>query len=138
MESDEPARPLIPEKGRTLLVADGYPWVQDPIAGLLRQAGYEILTADDGRDAVTIFQEHSHEIVAVLLDHHMPGGGGKEIFEQLRRVRPDIPVIMMSGFAEEDVVGRFLGMGVVGFLKKPFGLLTLFQAVKKALDQPAA
>jgi FixJ family two-component response regulator len=45
---------------------------------------------------------------------------------------------MMSGFAEEDVVGRFLGMGVVGFLKKPFGLLTLFQAVKKALDQPAA
>jgi len=125
-------------RGKTLLVADADPWVQDPIVVLLRQAGYEILTANDGRDAVTIFEQNADEVVAVLLDCHMPGGSGEEVFEQLRRIRPNIPVVMMSGFAEQDVIGRFLGMGVVGFLRKPFGPLSLFQAVQKALDQPAA
>jgi CheY-like chemotaxis protein len=127
-----------PRGSTTVLVADNAQWVRDPIAGLLRQAGYETLTAADGRDAVAVFEEHAKEIEAVLLDCHLPGGPGDEIFEELRRIRPNIPVIMMSGFAEEDSIGRFLGMGVVGFLKKPFGPLTLFQAVKNALDQPAA
>ena len=138
MELDVAARSSSSDIRPTLLVADADPWVQDPIVWLLKLAQYEILAAEDGTDAVAIFEQHAERIAAVLLDYHLPGGRGAEIFEQLQRIRPGIPVIMMSGFTEEDVIGRFLGMGVVGFLKKPFGPLTLFQAVRKALDESVA
>jgi DNA-binding response OmpR family regulator len=123
---------------RALLVADADPWIQDPIVWLLEQADYEILAAEDGRDAITLLERHTDEIVAVLLDSKLPGVRGEELFEKIQHLRHNIPVIMMSGFAEEDVIGRFLGMGVVGFLKKPFGPLTLFQAVRKALGRSVA
>jgi len=138
MERGQPKPPSDSRKRPTLLVADADPWVRDPIVGILRQAHYEILAASDGRDAVHLFKEYADEIVAVLLDCHMPGASGEEVFEQLHNIRPSIPVIMMSGFAEQDVIGRFMGMGVVGFLKKPFGPLTLFQTIRKVLDQSAA
>ncbi len=138
MERDEPAHPNNAGQGRTILVSDYDPWVQDPVAGLLSQAGYEVLTANDGLDTVAVFEEHAEEIVAVLMDSHIPGDSGDEIFQELRRIRPNIPVIMMSGFAEQDVIGRFLGMGVVGFLKKPFGPRTLIKTLQRVLDQPAA
>ena len=119
-------------------MSDYDPWVQDPVAGFLRQAGYEVLTASDGLDTVAVFLEHAEEIAAVLMDGNIPDDSGDEIFEELRRIRPDIPVIMMSGFTEQDVIGRYLGMGVVGFLKKPFGPRTLIKTVQRVFDQPAA
>ena len=130
--------PEVPEKGQTVLVADDQLWARDPIAEMLTQAGYRILTARDGRSTVAEFEEHADEIVAVLLDYNMPGGTGEEVFEQLQRIRPNIPVIMMSSFVEHEVIGHFLGMGVVGFLQKPFGRYTLLAAVRKALGPPAA
>jgi DNA-binding response OmpR family regulator len=122
----------------TLLVADADPWIQDPIVELLREAQYDILTANDAGHAVATFEAHAGEIVAVLLDCDLPGKSGEEVFEQIQHIRPGIPVIMMSGFAKEDVVARFLGMGVVGFLKKPFGPLTLFGTINKALHRSVA
>jgi two-component system cell cycle sensor histidine kinase/response regulator CckA len=138
MEGDEPKPTSKPKGRRALLVADSDPWIQDPVAGFLRQAGYEVLAASDGLDTVAVLEEHAEEIVAVLMDSNIPGDSGNEIFEDIRRIRPNIPIIMMSGFSDQDVMGRFLGMGVVGFLKKPFGPLTLFQVVQKVLDHPAA
>ena len=125
-------------KATTILVAEGDPWVLDPVAGLLRQAGYEILTATGGRDAIALFEEHASEIGAVLLDHHMPEGPGEEIFDQLQKIRPDTPVIMMSGLVSHDTIGRFMGMGVVGFLVKPFERVTLMEAVRNVIEPPAA
>jgi DNA-binding NtrC family response regulator len=119
-------------------VADADPWIQDPIVQILRDAQYEILTAHDSREAVGIFEEHADEIVAVLLDCDLPGQHGEEVFDQIQRMRPGIPVIMMSGLAEVDTIARFLGMGVVGFLKKPFGPLTLFGTLRRALDRTVA
>jgi FixJ family two-component response regulator len=85
-----------------------------------------------------VFREHADEIVAVLLDYHMPGGTGIDVFAQIQSIRPNIPVIMMSGFVEEEIIGQFLGMGVVGFLQKPFRRAILLDTVRKALDPSAA
>ena len=123
---------------QTVLVADNELLVREPIVLALRQAGYKILVAGDSQDTVAVFSEHAEEIVAVLLDCHMPGGPGEEVFEELHRIRPDIPVIMMSGPLEEEVMGRFLGMGIVGFLQKPFEQVTLLDKVRKAIEPPAA
>lgn len=123
---------------KTVLVADCDPWAQDPVAGMLRWAGYEIVAANDAVSTRAAIEEHADEIVAVILDSNIPGGSGDEIFEDIQRVRPNIPVIMTSGSAEQDVIGRFLGMGVVAFLMKPFGLHTLVETVQRVLDRPVA
>ena len=125
-------------KGRTILVADCDAWAQDPVAGMLRWAGYEIVAANDGNSTLAAIQENADEIVAAILDSSIPGHSGDEIFEDIQRLRPNIPVIMMSGFAEQDVIGRFLGMGVVAFLKKPFGLRTLVDKMQRVLDRSVA
>jgi CheY-like chemotaxis protein len=122
----------------TLLVADDEWWVREPTALMLKRAGYKILMTGDSWDTVAVFQQYAEEIVAVLLDCHMPGGRGEEVFEELQRIRPDVPVIMMSGYDEERIMGRFMGMGIVGFLQKPFGRVTLIDKVREALEPPAA
>jgi len=142
--SDEPERKRLAEdtrqarESRTLLVADNEDFARDPIVALLERSGYHIITAKDCPEAVSVFREHADKIVAVLLDHSMPGGKSDDVFESIQRIRPNIPVIMMSGYAEEDVIGRFKGMGIVGFLHKPFGRVALLDMVRDALDPPAA
>ena len=138
MEQNEQEPPRHTVRARTILIADCDPWVQDPAVGVLKQAGFEVVAADDGISTVAAFKEHADEIVAVILDSHIAGDSGDEIFEDIRRVRPNIPVILMSGFTEQDIIGRFLGMGVVGFLKKPFGPRTLVQTVQRVLDRSVA
>jgi DNA-binding response OmpR family regulator len=135
LEHDVRERPRGPGKGTTILVADCDPWVQDPVAGFLRQAGYEIVKANDGLSTLAALEEHANEIVAVLMDSTIPGDSGDEIFEDIRRLRPNIPVIVMSGFTEQDVIGRFLGMGVVGFVKKPISPRALVATVQRVLDR---
>ncbi len=127
-----------PRERATVLVADDELWVREPTALMLRQAGYRILMAGDSRDTVAVFSEHAEEIVAVLLDCHMPGGSGRDVFEELQSIRPNIPVIMMSGYLEEEIMGRFFGKGIVGFLQKPFGRTTLLDKVREVIGPPAA
>jgi len=126
------------KKKPTLLVADDETWVRDPVSTLLQLAGYEVLTARDCNDAMEVFRTNAETIVAVLLDFSMPGGSTRDLFDELQHVRPNVPIILMSGYAEESVMGRFKGMGVVGFLQKPFTKNDLLDEVRKALDHPAA
>jgi len=142
--SDEPERRMMvddtphAQESRSLLVADYEDFARDPIVAILERSGYHIFTAKDCPEAVSLFREHADTIVAVLLDYSMPGGKSDDVFESIQRIRPNIPVIMMSGYAEEDVIGRFKGMGIVGFLHKPFGRIALLDMVRDAIEPPAA
>jgi len=142
--SDEPERkaalddPQHRQRSRTLLVADDEAYARDPIVALLERSGFKILTAKDCPEAVKVFRDNADTIVAVLLDYSMPGGRSDDVFEELQRIRPHIPVVMMSGYAEEDVIARFNGLGIVGFLHKPFDRATLLETIHAAIDPPAA
>lgn len=96
------------------------------------------VTAGDCHEAVEVFRHHADTIAVVLLDYSMPGGRTDEVFEELHKIRPDIPVIMMSGYAEENVTGHFKGLGIVGFLQKPFDRAQLLKEVHDAIDPRAA
>jgi CheY-like chemotaxis protein len=102
----------------TVFVADDKTCSRDPVAALLTRAGYGILLVYESRDLVTVLEGHSDELVAVLLDRRVQSGSGADVFEQIQRARPNIPVIRMSGFVEKEASVRFMGMGVVGFLQK--------------------
>jgi CheY-like chemotaxis protein len=103
-----------------VLLADDDLEVREVVGRMLERLGFEVLQAQDGRIAMELFRAHASAIVCVLLDMTMPHMDGVETFRQMRTVRPDTRVIIMSGYSEQDVTIRFAGKGLAGFLHKPF------------------
>jgi len=124
-----------PARG-TLLVADDEEVVRSMAGRILEQAGFDVLSAVDGRQAVEIFREHAPRISAVLLDLTMPHLGGEEALRAIREIRPDVPVVLTSGYSESDIAPRFEGVRLEGFLQKPFRPPQLLERMQGAL-QPA-
>jgi len=100
---------------------------------MLNILGFEVLTASDGIKALEIFREHSQEVKAVLLDMTMPHMDGEEAFRELRRIKPDVRVVISSGYNEHEISERFLGKGLAGFIQKPYTMGALSEALRKAL-----
>lgn len=110
---------LVPGTG-TLLVVDDEPLVLKLTADALSSLGYDVLTASTGREAVEIFRERGREIDAVVLDMIMPGLDGRATYTELRAMREDVPVLLMTGHALNEQAQEILDLGVRGFLSKPF------------------
>jgi PAS domain S-box-containing protein len=102
------------------LVVDDEETVRAVAARTLESLGFTPLTANDGCDGVRIFREHSAALRVVLLDLTMPHMNGEETFRELSRIDPRVPVLLMSGFTENDTIDRFAGKGLAGFIQKPF------------------
>jgi two-component system cell cycle sensor histidine kinase/response regulator CckA len=120
----------------TMLVVDDEDTVRSVATRMLAGMGFHILQATNGHEAVEIFHSHRDEIVGVLLDLTMPQLDGTATFTELRRIKPDIRVLLMSGFNEQDAVNRFAGKGLAGFIQKPFKTETL-QAKLRAIFETA-
>jgi PAS domain S-box-containing protein len=97
---------------------------------MLLMLGFQVLTADDGRAALEIFRS-TPGIAFVILDLTMPHMDGEECFRELRRLQPDIKVLMSSGYNEQEVSERFAGKGLAGFIQKPYNLSVLREAIKR-------
>ena len=92
---------------------------------MLEKPGFQVMEAAGGKEGVELFRDHSEEIVGVLLDLTMPDLSGEETYREIRRIKKKTPVLLMSGYTETEVAGRFPGRRVSGFLQKPFLLPTL-------------
>jgi PAS domain S-box-containing protein len=133
-----PVSPSWRGQGLVLLVDDEEA-VRSVAGDMLRQAGFTVVTASDGCKAVTVFKEHLDEIVLVLLDLTMPAMDGEETLRELHRLKRDMPVILCSGYDEQDATCRFEAQELAGFLKKPFTreeLMTLLQGLPQRVGQP--
>jgi PAS domain S-box-containing protein len=114
-------RPILHWRGHgTVLVIDDEDSVRMVASKMLRTLGFEVLTATDGEQGLRVYRAHSDGIAAVLLDLTMPRMDGEETFRELRRIRGEACVILMSGFNEQEAAARFVGKGLAGFLQKPF------------------
>jgi signal transduction histidine kinase/CheY-like chemotaxis protein len=129
--SPEPA-PGAPPAG-TVLIVDDEEAVARVARRMLEQEGFRALTAHDGRAAADLFWARRDEIDAVILDLAMPALGGEEVFLVLRNIRPDVPVLLASGFSEDEARRRFGERNVDGFLKKPFRAADLASALRAVL-----
>ncbi len=116
-----------------ILIADDEPTVLDTLRRMCIRLGFSVHTAQDGAEAVEVFQEHSDNIVAVLLDYEMPGMSCEETFERLQQIRPEVPVILSSGYAEEDTAAHLVGKGLAGFIQKPYELEKLSAKLQEML-----
>jgi len=119
----------------TVLVADDQPEVLATAERILQHAGLTVLSASDGREGVRLFEQRADEISLVLLDATMPGLSGEEAVDEIAHIRPDVPVLICSGYAAEDVTRRFAGKPVAGFLSKPFEMAQLIREVRKAMEK---
>jgi PAS domain S-box-containing protein len=119
----------------TLLVVDDDTGVRDLVEELSRRRGFRVLAAEDGRRAMEIFRAHAGEIEAALLDVTMPGMNGSEVAGGMRRIRSDVPIVFMSGFAEEYATSGWLETAAVGFVQKPFTEEQLVEALRCVLER---
>jgi CheY-like chemotaxis protein len=106
----------------TILVVEDEEGVREVAERILQDIGFQTIGAEDGRHALDLMEEVGNQVTAVLLDLSMPRMGGAETFRRLRAMRPDLPILMMSGYTEQVVAPQFnsSGPGVTGFLQKPF------------------
>ena len=105
---------------KTILVVEDEPDVQIVLVTALEDAGFNVLTAEDGREGLRIFQEAPERVTLVLLDMTMPRMGGEETFSEMRKLRPEVKVILSSGYNEQEATNRFAGKGLAGFIQKPY------------------
>ena len=107
---------------------------------MLTLGGLRVLTADRGAAGVALYRERATEIGLVLLDFSMPGLSAHETFEALRKINPDVRVILSSGFGKEDATRGFEAGPLVGFLQKPYVQETLLAEVRRNLpaSEPGA
>lgn len=87
---------------------------------MLESMGFDVITAHDGLHALEIYRDRRDEIVFVLLDLMMPHMNGEETFREIRRLNRNVKVLLTSGYNEQEVVERFAGKGLAGFIQKPF------------------
>lgn len=116
-----------------VLVVDDDEIVRAVTTTMLERLGYRTITAEDGRQAVDLFQERSRDIDLVLLDMTMPVMDGVETLRALRAVRPGVPVLLSSGHAEGEVRTRLVDELPSGFIEKPYRPAELAQRVRQAL-----
>jgi DNA-binding response OmpR family regulator len=119
----------------SILVVDDEEAVLEVATETLRNAGYKVLTASDGADGVTAFEQRGGEIDMVVLDVMMPRMGGRLAFFKMRELDPTIPVLIMSGYSTEEDIQVMVDAGVNGFIEKPFVLTDLLSKVREILDR---
>jgi len=110
----------LPAPTQTVLVVDDEERVRSVAARLLERSGFTVLTAADGQAGVEVFRAHADTISAVLLDMTMPQMNGEETLRAIHSIRPDARIVIMSGYDEQEISGRFTGLAPAGFLQKPF------------------
>ena len=113
----------------TILVVDDEEMIRNLARMILEHAGYTVIVAESGERAISVFREGAGQISAVLLDMTMPVMSGEETLKQLREIKPDVPVLMSSGFSEIEVLERFQGTAIEGFVQKPYTTLHLVNRV---------
>jgi len=126
----------MPQGGtETILLVDDEEFIRDLGKRILGQAGYTVLAAINGREALKIYLEKQSVIALVILDLIMPEMGGKECLERLLEINPNVKVLIASGHVANGSSKETLGRGRQGFVAKPFNTRQVLEIVRRTLDK---
>lgn len=139
--SDKAIRPEHPmeaglRKGlETILLVDDEQMILEVGAAMLSRLGYEVIAVNSGGEALEKIRSMGTALDLVILDLIMPGMDGGKVFEAIQEIRPELPVLLSSGYALDGQAEAILQKGCRGFIQKPFNLTELSEHVRKVLDQ---
>ena len=129
----------MPRGSETILLAEDEAPVRAVVRSMLVEQGYSVLEAANGHEALELCGRHAGPIHLLLTDMVMPGMTGLQLAGRLRSVRPDMPILFMSGYIEHDALTEeFLKDGAARLIQKPFQILELCRRVRQALDEVRA
>ncbi|MFZ2630395.1 MAG: response regulator [Desulfosalsimonadaceae bacterium] len=132
-EPPEPDGPGLDAFCGTLLLVDDDPIVQKTCSDMLTMLGCSVITAMDGRNGVDVYRARQDEIDAVILDVVMPVMSGNEVFDELKKINPEVRVLVSSGFREDSRIDEMLKKGARSFIQKPYTINALAEEISRIL-----
>ena len=138
-EAQAPAKQYAPDlaagKGRVLVVEDN-PQVQGMMIRALEESGYQVFSATNGVGALAVYRKHGKLLDLVVLDMIMPQMGGRECFYRLKKINPEVKVLIITGFTTDGSLEDLLDEGARGIMTKPFELHAFTDNVQRILREP--
>jgi len=128
----------VPGGDETILFVDDDEEIISVGRKILTSLGYSVIVADGGQAAIDLFLEQSKRIDLVILDYVMPSLGGREVFEAMKQIRPDVKVLLSSGYSSTDQVAALIEKGCRGFIQKPYDTVKMSRIIRTILDAEPA
>ncbi|MEW6456816.1 MAG: MEDS domain-containing protein [Acidobacteriota bacterium] len=116
-----------------ILVVDDEELIRDLASDILKVLGYDVILAKDGMEAINIYKNEKDKIDLVLLDIIMPKLSGKETYLELKKINPDVKVIISSGYSKDGYAQEILDEGAHGFIQKPYQINQLGELLREVL-----
>ena len=126
--------PVMTEGTETILVVDDEPLIADLAKKILGKAGYTVVSAGSGKEALEIFEREQSHISLVILDLIMPEMGGKQCLEELIKIEPTVKALIASGTSVQSQKRGLLDAGARGVVSKPFDISEMLRSVRHVLD----
>ncbi|MEQ8171883.1 MAG: PAS domain S-box protein, partial [Candidatus Eremiobacterota bacterium] len=117
----------------TVMVIDDEQTVLSVAEAMLKKLDFNVLTENDSRKTVELFNNNKDKISLVILDMTMPYMDGSEVFKQLKTIKPDVKVILMSGYNEQAAINHFTEKELAGFIQKPYSVEELKKVIEKVI-----
>lgn len=118
----------------TVLLVDDEQIVIEVVKPMLERLGYQVISAASGRRAIELFRRHQGQIDLVILDLIMPDVAGGKVFDQMKKIDPEVKVLLASGYSQEGQAEQILRRGCLGFIQKPFTMETLSEKIRRILQ----
>jgi signal transduction histidine kinase/ActR/RegA family two-component response regulator len=119
----------------TILMVDDEDMVLQPGIKMIKRLGYKVLSAQNGQEALEILKCHKEAIDLIILDMIMPGMSGSETYNQIKKIHPDVKVLLSSGYSVSGEATEILNRGCNGFIQKPFALNHISCKIREILDK---
>jgi len=120
---------------KTILVAEDERIIRNLTDVTLKKAGYDVLLAEDGLQAIEIFKENSSSIDLLMLDVMMPNLNGWEAYQAINRLAPEVPVIFCSGYSDDILKEEYLHEVPAEIVQKPYRLNVLLERIEQVLNK---
>ena len=119
-----------------ILVVDDHQVILDVTSRMLGYLGYDVVTAKDGVEALSYYEENHEDVDLVILDMIMPNMGARDCFRELKKINPHVKAILSTGYGRNYAAQEILNEGIAAFVQKPYHIEKLSQIVSRVLTHP--
>ena len=117
-----------------IMIVDDEEVILGMLSNMLEDSGYNPLACIGGEQAIELFKKNWEEIDLVILDLIMPNMTGEETFIELKKINPNVRVLISSGYSKSKTIDKLMKMGAIGSMPKPYELKTFLNAIRSTLD----